>query len=71
MTTDEVCARVRFRGVRVQVRYSDLAHEEYGRLWNFASRKLDGVFLTDAEHKCISRQIRCHSEARNGRRIGR
>ncbi len=68
MTTDEICARVRFRGLRVRVRYSDLPHEEYGRLWNFGSRKLHGAFLTDAEHNSICRQIRCHSEARNRRR---
>jgi hypothetical protein len=67
MTSHEVGARIRFRGLRVQVRYSDVEHEAYGRLWNFASRKLDGVFLTDAEHNCICRQIRCHSEARKGR----
>ena len=65
MTTDEVCAQVWFRGLRVQVRYSAFQHEEYGRLWNFASRKLDSVFLTDAEHNSICRQISCHSEARN------
>ena len=67
MTTDEVCAQVRFRGLRVQVLYSDIPHEEYGRLWNFVSRGLNGEFLTDAEHNSICRQIRCHSEARNRR----
>jgi hypothetical protein len=68
MTTDEVCAQVRFRGLRVQVRYSAFEHEEYGRLWNFASRKLDSVFLTDAEHNSICRQISCHADARSRRR---
>ena len=69
MTAHEVCARVRFRGRRVEVRYIEVEHEEYGRLWNFVSRGLNAEFLIDAEHNSICRQIRRHSEARNCRRI--
>lgn len=68
MPSDEVCTLVRFRGARVRVRYFDFDDEHYGRMWNFVSPKMDDVFLTNAEHKSVCRQIRCHAE-QNRRRM--
>jgi hypothetical protein len=53
---------VRFRGRRAQVTYCPYKHEEYGYLWNFVAREFDDVFLTDAQHRSVTRQIRVHAE---------